>query len=86
MDRFPNRIDKVWFTEKVHFHLNDAANQHGIVYWADKRPEEIDKRCLKGLKVTAVYALNAKKRMLGPYRLEDSRGRTVYLNKKLRMR
>ena len=35
---------------------------------------------MKGPKVTALCALNAKKGMLGPYWFEDSRGRTVTVN------
>ena len=50
------------------------------MYWGDERPEEIDERYLKGPKVTALCALNAKKGMLGPYWFEDSRGRTVTVN------
>ena len=50
------------------------------MYWRDERPEEIDERCLKGPKVTALWTLNAKKRMLGPYWFEDSRGKTVIVN------
>ena len=50
------------------------------MYWGDERPKEIDERCLKGPKVTALCALNAKKGMLWPYWFEDSRGRTVTVN------
>ena len=80
MDRFQNWIDRVSFTDEAHFHLNGAVNHHNNVYWGDERPEEIDERCLKGPKVTAFCALNAKKGMLGPYWFEDSRGRTVTVN------
>ena len=61
------------------FHLNGAVNHQNNVYWGDKRPEEIDERCLKGPKVTALCALNAKE-MLGPYLFKDSRGKTVTVN------
>ena len=67
MDRFRNWKDKVRFTDEAHFYLNVAVNHHNNVYWGDERPEEIDERCLKGPKVTALCALNAKKGMLGPY-------------------
>ena len=80
MDRFQNWIDKVWFTDEAHFHLNGAVSHHNNVYWGDERPEEIDEKYLKGPKVTALCALNAKKGMLGPYWFEDSRGRTVTVN------
>ena len=81
MDRFPNWIDKVWFTDEAHFHLNGAVNHHNNVYWGDERPKQIDERCLKGPKVTALCALNAKKGMLGPYWFEDNRGKTVSVNR-----
>ena len=64
MDRSQNWIDKAWFTDE---------------YWGDERPEETNEKCLKGPKVTALCALNAKKGMLGPYWFEDSRG-TVTVN------
>ena len=80
MDRSQNWIDRVWFTDEAHFHWNGAENHHNKVYWEDKRSEEIDERCLKGSKVTALCALNAKKEMLGPYWFEDSGGRTVTVN------
>ena len=80
MDCFQNWIDRVWFTDETHFHLNVAVIHHNNRYWEDERPEEIDKRCLKSPKVTALCALNAKKGMLGPYWLEDSRRRTVIVN------
>ena len=57
MDRFQNWIDRVWFSDEVHFHLNGAVDHHYNVYWEDERPEEIDVRCLKGPKVTALCAL-----------------------------
>ena len=66
----------------AHFHLIGAVNHHNNEYWGDERPEEIDKRCLKGPKVTALCALNAKKAMLGPNWFEDSRGRTFTVNGK----
>ena len=44
MDRFQNWIDRVWFTDEAHFHLNSAVNHHNNVYWGDERPEEIDER------------------------------------------
>ena len=28
MDRFQNWIDRVWFTDEAHFHLNGAVNHH----------------------------------------------------------
>ena len=80
MDRFQNWIDRAQFTDEAHFHLNGAVNHHNKVYWEDERPEEIDERYLKGPKVTALCALNAKIGMLGPYWFEDSRGRTVTVN------
>ena len=49
------------------------------MYWENERPEEIE-RCLKGQKVTALCALNAKKGMLEPYWFEDSRGRIITVN------
>ena len=67
MDRFQNWIGRVWYTDEVHFHLNGPVNHHNNVYWGDERPEEVDERCLKRPKVTAICALNAKKEILGPY-------------------
>jgi len=66
MDRFQNWIE-FDFTDEAHFHLNGAVNHQNNVYWRDERPEEIDERCLKGPKVTALCALIAKKGILGPY-------------------
>ena len=60
--------------------MNGAVNHHNNVYLGDERPKKIDERCLKGPKVTALCALNAKKGMLWPYWFEDSRGRTVTVN------
>ena len=62
MDRFQNWVGRVWFTDEAHFHVNGAVNHHNNMYWGDERPEEIDERYLKGPKVTALCALNAKKR------------------------
>ena len=28
IDRFQNWIDRVWFTDEAHFHLNGAVNHH----------------------------------------------------------
>ena len=80
MDHFQSWIDRVWFTDETHFHLNGAVNHYNSVYCGDQRPKEINERCLKGSKVTALCALNAKKEMLGPYWFEDSRGRTITVN------
>ena len=80
MDRFRNWIDRVWFTDEAQYYLNGAVNHHNNVYWGDERSEKIDERCLKGPKVTALCALNAKKGMLGLYWFEDSRERTITVN------
>ena len=47
MDRFQNRIDRIWFTDEAYFHQNGALNHHNHAYWGDERPEEIDERCFK---------------------------------------
>ena len=79
MNRFQNWINKVWFTDEAHFHLNGAVNHHNNVYWEDRDL----KRSMKGAGKTQSLWLNAKKGVLGPYWFEDSRGRTVTVNGEL---
>ena len=61
MNRFPNWVDEVRFTDEAHFYLNGAVNHHNNVHWGDDRPKVIDERCLKGPNVTALCQLNARK-------------------------
>ena len=51
-------------------------NNHNNVFWGDAPPEEVTDKQLKGPKVTAFVAYNARRGLLGPYWFEE-RGRTV---------
>jgi len=48
-------------------------------FYPDSKPEEITRRLLKGFKVTAFVAFNARHGLLGPYWFEEV-GKTVTVN------
>ena len=73
----PDWVDNdLWFTDETHFHLHGAVNNHNNVFWGTSLPEEISSKQLKGQKVTAFVAFNAKHGLLGPYWFEED-GKTV---------
>jgi len=76
MDNHPGWIDNVWFTDEAHFHQNGAVNNHNNIFWGNSLPEETSPRNLRGKKVTAFVAYNARHGLLGPYWFEED-GKTV---------
>ena len=62
MEEESDWINNVWFSDEAHFHLNGAVNN----FWGTERPDQVSPKKLKGLKVTAWCALNAKYGVIGP--------------------
>ena len=60
-------LNHVWFSDEARFHFSGAVNNHNNEFWGESSPEEIGEKHLKGQKVTAFVALNAKHGLLGPY-------------------
>ena len=56
MERYPNWINLIWFSDEAHSHLNGAINNHNNIFWGEEPPEEITERYLKGPKVTCYRA------------------------------
>ena len=79
LEKTPSWLNHIWFSDEAHFHLNGAVNNHNNVFWGEEKPEEIGEKRLKGPKVTAFVAFNAKHGLLGPYWFEEN-GRTVTIN------
>ena len=80
LERSPGWLSQIWFSDEAHFHLNGAVNNHNNVFWGAERPDEISEKRLKGPKVTAFVAFNARHGPLGPYWFEDEEGRTQTIN------
>uniref|UniRef100_UPI00358F7504 uncharacterized protein isoform X2 n=1 Tax=Myxine glutinosa TaxID=7769 RepID=UPI00358F7504 len=80
MERYPNWINQMWFSDEAHFHLNGAINNHNNIFWGSEPPEEITERYLKGPTVTCFCAFNARWGMLGPYWFENDNSRAVTIN------
>ena len=72
MEKYPNWINSLWFSDEAHFHLNRAINNHNNVFWG---AEEVSEMTLKGPKSTCFCALNVRWGMPGPYRFEDTNGK-----------
>ena len=72
-------INHNWFSDKARFHLNSAVNNHNSIFWGSEQPEEVTEKQLKGPKVTAFVAFNARHALLGPYWFEEG-GKTVTVN------
>ena len=79
LEHTPSWINHIWFSDEAHFHLNSAINNHNNIFWRSDLPEEITERQLKGPKVTAFVAFNARHGLLGPYWFEED-GKTVTIN------
>ncbi|KAF0307021.1 Alkaline phosphatase [Amphibalanus amphitrite] len=67
MERNARWVNRVWFSDEAHFHLNGAVNNHNNTFWGNSPPEEVTEKQLKGPKVTAFVAYNATHGLLGPY-------------------
>ena len=79
MERNARWVNRVWFSDEAHFHLNGAVNNHNNTFWGNSPPEEVTEKQLKGPKVTAFVAYNATHGLLGPYWFEED-GRTITIN------
>ena len=79
LEHTPAWLNNIWFSDEAHFHLNGAVNNHNNIFWGHERPEEISEKHLKGAKVTAWIAFNAKHGFIGPYWFEEG-GKTVTIN------
>ena len=75
----PSWINHIWFSDEAYFHLNNAVNNHNYISWGSEQPEEVTEKQLKGPKVTAFVAFNARHGLLGPYWFEEG-GKTVTVN------
>ena len=71
LEQTPSWLNHIWFSDEAHFHLNGAINNHNNIFWGEQTPEEISEKQLKGVKVTAFIAFNAKHGLLGPYWFEE---------------
>ena len=56
LERTLGWLDNSWFSDKAHFHLDGAVNNHNNIFWGNERPKEISGKYLKGNKVTAMTA------------------------------
>ena len=36
MERYPNWINLIWFSDEAHFHLNGAINNHNNILWGGR--------------------------------------------------
>lgn len=41
LERTPDWIQNVWFSDEAHFHLNGAVNNHNNIFWGKSKPTEI---------------------------------------------
>ena len=77
----PSWLNRIWFSDEAHFHLNGAVNNHSSMLLGGTSPKKISEKHLKGPTVTAFVAFNAKHVLVGPYWFEEN-GRTVTINSK----
>ena len=56
MERYPNWINLIWFSDEAHLHMNN----HNNILWGAEPPDEITERYLKGPKITCFCAFNAR--------------------------
>ena len=80
MERYPNWINSLWFSDEAHFHLNGNIYNHNI-FWGVEPSDEVSEMPLKVPKSICFSALNAIWGMLGPYWFEDN-VKTVTVNDK----
>ena len=80
MEKYPNWINSLWFSDEAHCHLNGAISNHTNIFWCAEPPEEVSEMSLKGPKSTCFCILNARLDMLGLYWFEDTNGETVIVN------
>ena len=79
IEKAPQWINNIWFSDEAHFHLDGAVNSQSNIFWGLEKPDEIVEKRLKGPKCTAFVAFNAKWGLLGPYWFEEA-GKTVTIN------
>ena len=76
-----NRVNNVWFSDEVHFHLDGVVNSRNNVFWGTQVPDEVSHRPLHSAKVTAWCALSSIG-IIGPFWFQDDQGKTTTVNQK----
>ena len=59
-------LDKLWMSDKAHFHLTGYMNKQNYRYWADSIPKEVHERPLHSSKVK-VWGAASSHGVIGPY-------------------
>ena len=72
LEQTPGWLNRIWFSDQAHFHLNGAVNIPNNVFWGEEKPVEISKKRLKISKITAFVAFNAKHGLLEPYWFKEN--------------
>ena len=80
MERYPNWINLMWFSDEAHFHLNGAINKHNNIFLGAEPPKKITEKYLKGPKVTCCCIFNARWGTLWPYWFENDNNTMVMIN------
>lgn len=78
LERF-NNVDNIFFSDEAHFHLDGYVNRQNCRFWGESNPMMLHQRPLHSPKVTVWVAMSANC-IIGPYFLEDYRGRAVTVN------
>ena len=79
IERYPNGINSLWYSDEAHYHLTKAINNHNNV-WGAEPPEKGSEMSHKSPKPTCFCALNTRLGMLGPYWFKDANSKTVTIN------
>ncbi|CAK1590500.1 unnamed protein product [Parnassius mnemosyne] len=75
LNRFTS-FNNVLFSDEAHFPINGHVNKQNCRYWSCKNPNRKHQKPLHSPKVTVWAAMSAHG-IIGPYFLEDGRGRAL---------
>ena len=79
IDKDPDFLDDVWFSDETHFLLSGHGNSKNNIFWGTTPPEDCLQRPLHSIKCTAWVAMS-KHGIIGPFWFEDENQHSVTVN------
>lgn len=76
IERRPEWLNDIWFSDESHFSLSGKINSKNCVYWGTSPPEFVYEKPLHDERCTAWLAISSHG-VIGPFWIEDGNGQTV---------
>ncbi len=75
----PNFLNKIWFTDESHFHIDGHCNKQNMRIWGTEKPETYVEKSAHPEYVTVRSAIFAQG-FIGPYFFKNSSSERIRIN------